>query len=240
MSSKQLRVVVKGPKRKRAKNGSGPNKKLLSDRPDRHSLNTFRMYAAPSVGLPSQRRVTLRYAEIIRVTSTAGAVGKYLFSANGLYDPNITGAGHQPYGFDQWMTLYKTATVMKSRIDVEVGSVSAAVAMIAGVVVAESDPTVITGSATPVGLIESDRGTSALVVSTTPARHLQSTFDLNVFWPDHDPNDVYNTGSSNPTRTYQYCIFQVPSDFTSTVILDYVVSITYDVVLEQPLTIATS
>ncbi len=219
--------------------GNKPNK-LLTDRSDRHSLNTFRMYAAPSVGLPAQRRVSMRYTELVRITSTAGAVGKYLFSANGLYDPNITGAGHQPYGFDQWFTLYKTATVMKSRIDIEVGSVSATAPMLAGVVVAESDPTVVTGTVTPVGLVESDRGTSAVVISTTPARHLQSTFDLTVFWPDHDPNDVYNTGSSNPTRTYVYCIYQVPIDFTSTVILDYAVTITYDCILEQPLTIATS
>lgn len=30
----------------------------------------------------------------------------YVFSLNGLYDPDITGTGHQPIGFDQIMPLY--------------------------------------------------------------------------------------------------------------------------------------
>jgi hypothetical protein len=32
--------------------------------------------------------------------------GVHVFSANGLYDPDITGTGHQPRGFDQLIALY--------------------------------------------------------------------------------------------------------------------------------------
>lgn len=39
-----------------------------------------------------------------------------VFYANGLYDPDITGTGHQPQGYDQWGDLYRTATVLKSKI----------------------------------------------------------------------------------------------------------------------------
>jgi hypothetical protein len=212
---------------------------MLRDRSDRHPLNRFRNFASPSMGLPPTRRVTLRYAEIFRITSTAGALGKFLFSANGLYDPNITGAGHQPYGFDQWMALYKTATVIKSRIDIEASNTGAS-SLVAGVTFAESDPTVVTGSATPVALIEADRGTSKLLVGYTPPSHLQSTFDLKTFYPDHDPADVASSSGGNPTRTFVYCVFQVPTDFTSTFIGEYTAVLEYDVLLEQPLTIAAS
>ena len=47
-----------------------------------------------------------------------GAVGipaSYVFSANGLYDPNITGIGHQPRGFDQLMALYDHYVVIGVR-----------------------------------------------------------------------------------------------------------------------------
>jgi hypothetical protein len=47
-----------------------------------------------------------------------GAAGNYLFSANGMYDPNITGTGHQPIGFDQMMALYEQYTVVAAAVEV--------------------------------------------------------------------------------------------------------------------------
>jgi len=43
----------------------------------------------------------------------------YVFSANGLYDPDITSTGHQPMGFDQLMTFFQHYTVLNSSIKVE-------------------------------------------------------------------------------------------------------------------------
>lgn len=51
-------------------------------------------------------------------TGAAGAAGGYVFTANGLYDPNITGVGHQPMGFDQMMLFYEHYTVTKAKITV--------------------------------------------------------------------------------------------------------------------------
>lgn len=48
----------------------------------------------------------------------AGTAANYVFSANGLYDPNITGTGHQPRGFDQLMTLYDHYVVIASKITI--------------------------------------------------------------------------------------------------------------------------
>lgn len=39
--------------------------------------------------------------------------------ANGLYDPSITGTGHQPRGFDQMMQFYSYYTVVGSKITVK-------------------------------------------------------------------------------------------------------------------------
>jgi len=69
-------------------------------------------------GRETTRRV-LTYAEnAIAINPGAGTCGVYVFSANGLYDPNITGVGHQPTGFDQLMVLYQEYLVIKSRIKV--------------------------------------------------------------------------------------------------------------------------
>lgn len=53
-------------------------------------------------GSPFPRELTtqLTYSENFTLSSTTGVPGTYLFSANGLYDPNISGTGTQPRFFD--------------------------------------------------------------------------------------------------------------------------------------------
>lgn len=59
------------------------------------------------VGPFSPRAVTtLKYCERITVNCTAGVPNIYQFNVNSIYDPNRTGTGHQPYGFDQWAGIY--------------------------------------------------------------------------------------------------------------------------------------
>lgn len=70
---------------------------------------------------PRSLRTVLRYAESL-ITINGGAAGTsdaYVFSANGAYDPNITGTGHQPRGFDQYMGLYTYYVVVAARITVK-------------------------------------------------------------------------------------------------------------------------
>lgn len=66
------------------------------------------------------KRVAHRYCELER-TLNPGAGGlntTYVYSANGLYDPNISGAGHQPLGFDQMASMYDQYTVIGAKIHV--------------------------------------------------------------------------------------------------------------------------
>jgi hypothetical protein len=74
---------------------------------------------------PNRFRANLRYHEgAVQLNSTSGAVASYVFSANGLYDPNITGTGHQPAGFDQMMLSYEHYTVIRSRLFVTARNIS--------------------------------------------------------------------------------------------------------------------
>jgi len=59
---------------------------------------------------------SLRYSDSFQLTTTAGAVSTYVFAVNGLYDPNITGTGHQPMGFDQLMIFYNHYCVAKCKV----------------------------------------------------------------------------------------------------------------------------
>ncbi len=58
--------------------------------------------------LPRSYRRRLRYCETYTFTTgTAGVIGAVqAMRLNSLYDPNKTGTGHQPYGFDQLSSFY--------------------------------------------------------------------------------------------------------------------------------------
>lgn len=65
-------------------------------------------------------RFTTKYVEMnVQLNPTVGGLpASYVFSLNGLYDPNITGVGHQPLGFDQLMPMYNHYTVIGAKIKV--------------------------------------------------------------------------------------------------------------------------
>lgn len=57
----------------------------------------------------------LRYNDYGVIDITSGVLGTYVFSLSGLYDPNITGTGHQPMGFDQLMAFYEHYHVLRCK-----------------------------------------------------------------------------------------------------------------------------
>lgn len=64
--------------------------------------------------------VPMRYCETLTLNPGVGGLMTYnAYAANGIYDPNITGAGHQPMGHDEYATLYKKYRVLSSHITVE-------------------------------------------------------------------------------------------------------------------------
>lgn len=104
------------------KNGSAAKRVKQAPKASKPSTQ-YPLYRPVTVNMgkqafPKQLRSTLRYADTFNLVSTTGAYAQYLFSANGLYDPNVSGVGHQPRAFDQLMAIYNHYTVVASRITV--------------------------------------------------------------------------------------------------------------------------
>lgn len=57
-----------------------------------------------------------RYVTRISMDPGTGTAATHVFSCNGLYDPDITGTGHQPIGFDQIMGFYNHYTVIGAKM----------------------------------------------------------------------------------------------------------------------------
>lgn len=92
--------------------------------------------------IPNKFAVKLRYADYHTIDpQVAGGAGVFVLSANGLYDPNITGTGHQPRGFDQWMTMFDHYTVIGSKLTVRFISVNNAEPLVVGINCKDSSQT---------------------------------------------------------------------------------------------------
>lgn len=70
-------------------------------------------------GFPKSTTVKLRYVETVNMDAGSGVFALKLFSANGMYDPNLSDSGHQPSNFDTWMSQYDHYTVQSSRISAQ-------------------------------------------------------------------------------------------------------------------------
>lgn len=65
------------------------------------------MSIARTPQLGSEFRTILRYSQEATLNpGVGGAAATYQFMINSLYDPDYTGTGHQPMGYDQLMGLY--------------------------------------------------------------------------------------------------------------------------------------
>lgn len=74
------------------------------------------LYKLPLGGYGRSKMVRLRYVETITLNPGLGALAQYVFNANDMRDPNATGIGHQPRGFDEAMLGYEHFTVVGSKI----------------------------------------------------------------------------------------------------------------------------
>lgn len=69
-------------------------------------------------GFPSEVVTSLRYVQTVKLTSTSNSLAKNTFRFNSLFDPDVTGTGHQPMYADQFGDLYQTYVVLGARATV--------------------------------------------------------------------------------------------------------------------------
>jgi hypothetical protein len=79
---------------------------------------TVRMVEMPLFGIRSKHKSLPYYSNNSLSLSATSTATSYVYSANGLYDPDISGTGTQPRGFDQMMIFYEHYTVTRALIEV--------------------------------------------------------------------------------------------------------------------------
>lgn len=97
----------------------GPRVTAARARKRRAAKNAFVRVPRTKLAFPSGMRTKLRFC--MRHTLNVAAadnITKVSFLANSLTDPFVGGVNHQPRGFDEFMEVYRTYTVLGSKISV--------------------------------------------------------------------------------------------------------------------------
>lgn len=71
----------------------------------------------PRTVCPGRVIVTLPYVEALN-RAPGTFIDEYQFNLNSIFDPNRTGTGHQPMGYDQWANFYGRYRVIRVRVQV--------------------------------------------------------------------------------------------------------------------------
>jgi len=121
--SKKAWAVFRGKRGKSTKKGVSMTKKTYK----KSYKKKYKKYSSTAswfpLGLTHLGR--LRYVENISIDPGAGVLGSYTYSANSLYDPNVSSTGHQTYYFDEFMNLYNKYVVLGSKITIRLCTVGA-------------------------------------------------------------------------------------------------------------------
>lgn len=73
----------------------------------RYKKRGYTMKVMKGVGFIAPRLITrMKYTDNLTISTLPTVMSLYEFRLNSVYDPNLTGTGHQPYGFDQLANLY--------------------------------------------------------------------------------------------------------------------------------------
>jgi len=181
---------------------------------------------------PARVCAIMRYYSDFSITPGTGTAGNHLFSANGIYDPDITGTGHQPYGFDTYASIYNHYRVKRSTITVT--AVNHDSAVIFGV--ARTDDTTV--SIDYNGCKEQKGATFILDHGSNPAQSVVSVFNADFY---KDSNTMYAAFTANPTEQMYFDVFATMISASTTGATRYFqVSIVYEVEMWELKDLGTS
>lgn len=171
-----------------------------------------------------------------------GTCAVQVFSANGLYDPDITGTGHQPIGFDQYMTMYDHYTVIGAKIRVFFENTDSTYSQLCGISIqdnatASTDSRVYIENGATKQKFMSVKGSSRDVVTLTHQVGIGKFMGRrSILTEDDFRGDV----SSNPTEQVYFHVWASPQAAADSANVNLIVQIDYIAILTEPKLISLS
>lgn len=201
------------------------------------------------------KHVTMRYVDAVTMnpSTTTGAIQVY--SANSIHDPDVTGTGAQPYGHDTYATMWNHYTVLSSKIQIDIVGANTTGVYGPPHVVCLSLSDAALGAATAGSIdaggtwqIRCMAGDCAYGQAVTDAvskvhTRFKKSFVATKFYSTTSPEDNPNLGAAfgaSPSERAYFSIQATSPDGGDCVSASYLVTIDYDVLLQEPKTLALS
>ncbi len=193
-------------------------------------------------GLPLGKtfKTKLRYVTQLELGSgTNDFASHHFFRANSAFDPDLTGGGHQPMGFDQIGLFYDHYTVIGSKISVNYHNVGGSNPIVCGIRLRDTNETendlmvvLEQGQTSYRRMTRYDGGANSVSVSKGCSVKKQQGLKSII------GNDQYTAGfSSNPAEDLIYDVFVGPLDAGTAVganSIKCLATIVYIVVFTEP------
>lgn len=187
--------------------------------------------------MPNMFRTTLKYYQQIPY-SAISTPQVYYFRGNSIYDPDYTGTGAQPVGFDQLSVFYSRYNVVGSRIEIKIINESTPALQVITTPYPSVDVTTYdqayllpyTRRAIADGITRGGRSIATL------AHQAQSTIVRQQPW-----NINYTSATStNPSLQWFWLIAMQTADQATSITCELQITILYDVIFNSPLYVPLS
>lgn len=188
--------------------------------------------------LGTSRKVIHRYVEenVDLNPGLAGIPAEYFFSANGLYDPNITGVGHQPVAFDEMVNFFDHYTVIYSQINVWANNIDTGISQFFGVKI--DDDTTAAGSITrfvengnckwkQLGVTAAGNSSALISMETNVSKFMGRPSIMS-------EDDLRGDSAANPNDQCYWHLMAAPNVAQDSNIVRCLVEITYVAVWTEP------
>lgn len=202
------------------------------------SYNTLK-FNPRAYPLPTAFRTTLVYYEQVNFTAVT-TPQTYIFRGNSPFDPNQTGTGSQPVGYDNLATFYEEYCCIGSRIRVDIFNTTVSAIQLAVCPTASSsspssynEVVLFGGNHKQVNVDGTSRGGSSIgkiEKDQVTTRYFQQPID----------RDFRSLFTTNPARQWYWCLAFQTADQVTTISVNLQIQIWYDVELSSPKIVALS
>lgn len=184
------------------------------------------VYRQLTVGFPKKFKFTHKYCDQVLLTSTSGLVTYNRIRANGMFDPDQSGTGHQPLYFDNLSNIYDHYVVIGSKITCKFmpSTTTAQVPIAVGVYVADS--TVV--PSTFVAFVENQKSKYAVIGGLdNPSKTVTCSWSAKKFFGGSilANTELQGTSAADPTEQSYFDIYccTINNNVTTTVQCIYTV-----------------